>query len=769
MEALFSLIPLILMFPFAGMLINLFFGRRLMVHRDSVTPGVLASLMAGASFVIAVLMFIGLLASPEGASVPLFTWMSLGSGSFLLDIPWKMKVDTLSVVMMLVVTGVGTLIHIYAIGYMHGDIDEQINKRGLDEAAAFDFKRRRYSRFFTFFNLFLGSMLILVTGDNFLMMFVGWELVGLCSYLLIGFWFDDPGKGILNSSAGRKAFVTNRVGDFGMLIAIMLIFWSFGTLQFDDVFARAECMKTEPQAVCLTRSAEEITPAGGEGEEGEGHSALSGVLARLKPSEGGPEGPFATLIQIGPFALTLTVVATLITLFLLLGATGKSAQIPLFVWLPDAMAGPTPVSALIHAATMVTAGIYMITRSNELFAIAPVSGTVVAVVGGLTGFVAATIAVAQFDIKRVLAYSTISQLGFMIAAVGLGGYIAGIFHLATHAFFKALLFLGSGSVIHGMEHGHHHASHEPDTGHSHDHEFDPQDMRHMGGLARRMPITTTVYIIGALALAGIPPLAGFWSKDEILLDASTNNFLVYILLTIAAFFTAFYMGRQVFMVFFGKGRSEAARHAGESTPVMTVPLIILAVLSVLGGLMNLPFEGAHQLGKWLEESVRFAHIAGFNPSVAAISTALALIAIGLSWLVYGRKPLGEEDRDPLYGAGPVFTFLNRKWYWDELYETVFIRPYMRLGKWLADTVDWRFLHDFVHDSILAEAFKGWGLILSKPVEAGVIDRAVNGVAQIIDGSSRGLRRTQTGYVRNYALAIGAGVIAILLFIILRLL
>jgi NADH-quinone oxidoreductase subunit L len=752
MDSLFPLIPLIVIFPFTGVLINAFFGRRLMPGRDSVAPGVIASLLAGASFVIAVLMAVGLLGHPEGADVPFLTWMNITAGDRTLFVPWTFKIDTLSTVMMLVVTGVGTLIHIYAIGYMQGDIEEQINRRGLDGEEATDFKRRRYSKFFTYFNLFLGSMLILVTGNNYIMMFVGWELVGLCSYLLIGFWFDDPVMGWSNSNAGKKAFVVNRVGDFGMLIAVMLIFWTFGTVQFNDVFARAECMKTEPQAACLTVRAEGLAheeAATAESEEGEG--------------EHGEAASYATPINLGIGTVALGTVVTLITLFLLLGATGKSAQIPLFVWLPDAMAGPTPVSALIHAATMVTAGIYMIARSNVLFAMAPVSGTVVAVIGGATAFVAATIAVAQFDIKRVLAYSTISQLGFMIAAVGLGGYIAGIFHLATHAFFKALLFLGSGSVIHGMEHGHHATAHGHDSGHhghTEDH-FDPQDMRQMGGLSKHMPLTTWVYIIGALALAGIPPLAGFWSKDEILLDASENSILVYILLTVAAFFTAFYMGRQVFMVFFGSGRTAAARHAHESPAIMTTPLIMLAVLSVVGGVMNLPFKGFHQLGHWLEESVAYAHSGSFNIVVAAISTGLALIAILLSWLLYGRKPIQEGQADPLRTTGPVFTFLNRKWYWDELYGFVFVKPYNKLGEFLAMTVDWKFWHDFVHDSIIGDAFRGWAAILSRPIDMGVVDGAVNGIAQLIGGSSQGLRKVQTGYVRNYALAVTLGVVIIL--------
>ncbi len=676
MEALFSLIPLILIFPLAGMLINLFFGRLLMPTKESSGPGIVASVAAGASFIVAVIIFIGLLNDPEGAEVPLFTWFNLASDSLLLAIPWRLKVDTLSVVMMLVVAGVGTLIHIYAISYMHGDINEQAHKRGYEGAEAEIFIRRRYARFFTFFNLFIFSMLILVSGNSYLVMFVGWELVGLCSYLLISFWNDDPEKGIANSRAGAKAFIANRIGDFGMLMAIFLIFWSFGTVKFDDVFARASCMMSESQEACL---AEDATTYPLKREEEEHASAFGSVLARLSVSGiNAEEGPFDTPLKVGPITLTLTVAATLITLFLLLGATGKSAQIPLFVWLPDAMAGPTPVSALIHAATMVTAGIYMITRSNVLYAMAPASANVVAIIGGLTAIVAATIAVAQFDIKKVLAYSTISQLGFMIAAVGLGGYIAGMFHLVTHAFFKALLFLSSGSVIHGMEHGHHHTSH----GHA-AHGFDPQDMRNMGGLRKHMPTTTWVYIVGSLALAGIFPLAGFWSKDEILLDASLNNTLVYVLLTVAAFFTAFYMGRQVLMVFFGSERTEAARHAHESDRVMTTPLVILAILSIIGGAMNLPFSGFHNLAHWLEESVLHAHAGDFNPVVALISTGLALLAIALSWLIYGRNPLKEGEKDPLTATGVVWTFLANRWYWDDLYEAVIIRPFEKFARFIA--------------------------------------------------------------------------------------
>lgn len=754
MDGLFSLVPLIVFIPFVGVLINVFFGRKLMSYQDSKGPGVIASLLAGASFVVAVLVFIGLIFNKEGADVPFLTWINIQAGEFSLSIPWTFKVDTLSAVMMLVVTGVGTLIHIYAVGYMHGDINEQIHKRHLEGEEALDFKQRRYAKFFSFFNLFLGSMLILVTANNYLMMFVGWELVGLCSYLLIGFWFDDPLKGIINSESGMKAFVVNRIGDFGMLVAIMLIFWTFGTLQFNDVFARAECMKTAGQAECLEAHTEDVH-AEEHAEEEAGH-----VVHEL-----------TTPVQLGPLTPTLGLVVTIITLALLLGATGKSAQIPLFVWLPDAMAGPTPVSALIHAATMVTAGIYMIARSNVLFAMAPVSSTVVAVVGGLTAFVAATIAVAQFDIKRVLAYSTISQLGFMIAAVGLGGYVAGIFHLATHAFFKALLFLSSGSVIHGLEHGHHELEHH---GHKHVGFFDPQDMRFMGGLSKHMPLTTWVYTIGALTLAGIPPLAGFWSKDEILLDASRNNTLVYVLLTAAAFFTAFYMGRQIFMVFFGEERSEAGKYAHESPPLITTPLVILAVLSVIGGVMNLPFGKLHFLAEWMHESVAYAHVPepgqGFSISVAGISTILALIAVGLSYLIYGRRPMKAGEPDPLSEnalSKSVFTFLNWAWFWDEIYKGLFVAPYRRLGTFFAATIDWGFWHDFVHDSVIVQAFRGWAAILSQPIDMGVVDGAVNGIAQLVDGSSRGLRRVQTGYVRNYALAVALGVVAILIYLVIR--
>ena len=397
-----------------------------------------------------------------------------------MSISWAFRVDTLSVLMMLVVSGVGTLIHIYSIGYMHSDV-----RHNGDPS--------RFSRFFIFLNLFIAMMMILVSADNFVMMFVGWEGVGLCSYLLIGFWFEKGKNGTGNAEAAKKAFITNRIGDFGLLIAMFLIFAYFGTFQFDAVFSQAAQVAAEHPV---------------------------GVL--------------------------------LITLFMLLGVTGKSAQIPLFVWLPDAMAGPTPVSALIHAATMVTAGVYLVARNQALYSLIPAAQSAVMWVGAVTALFAATIALGQYDIKKVLAYSTISQLGFMVAAVGMGATVAGMFHLATHAFFKGLLFLAAGSVIQGVERGMHHGSNgEAET--------DPQDMRNMGGLRKKMPVTFWVYLAGALALSGIAPLAGFFSKDEILAAAYHGQPAIFVILAVTAFLTAFYMGRQLVMVFFGKPRTACSR------------------------------------------------------------------------------------------------------------------------------------------------------------------------------------------------------------------
>jgi NADH-quinone oxidoreductase subunit L len=594
------------------------------------------------------------------------------------------------------------LIHIYAIGYMHEDVRFK-NDPG------------RYRRFFVFFNLFIAMMMILVSADNYLMLFVGWEGVGLCSYLLIGFWYDKDTLGRdsdENASAGKKAFITNRVGDFGFLIASFLIFWTFRSVQFDHVFEQAH------------------------------HIAQ--------------ENPTAILA---------------ITLFMLLGVAGKSAQIPLYVWLPDAMAGPTPVSALIHAATMVTAGVYLIARSAPLYVEVPQAQVIVTTVGAITALFAATIAVGQYDIKKVLAYSTISQLGFMVAAVGAGAFVAGMFHLVTHAFFKALLFMSAGSVILGIERGHHHGAHGHDD-HADDHHeevFDPGDMRNMGGIRKTMPVTFWLYMIGTLALAGLPPFAGFFSKDEILAEGFELNFSSYLLLAAAAFFTAFYMGRQVWMVFFGTARHEAAEHAEESPPIITVPLMVLAFLSIFGGVLNLP--EVHTFGHWLEYTYEKFHVHLHTPefsfTIASTSTLLALGAIVLSWWLYARGGgLKKGQPDPLKRImGPIFIWLENKWYVDELYELIIIRPYQKGAEILADVVDWKFWHDWFHDTVLAGTFQVVAKVLAIQIDLGVIDGIANGLASLTKSSAGSLRRWQTGFVRNYALVIFVGVVAILGYLI----
>jgi NADH-quinone oxidoreductase subunit L len=745
--SLTSLAPLLIVFPIAGLLINILAGKKL----GDPWAGIIASFASGFSFVIAVLLFVGLWQTDfHAAEVHIADWIVIGS----LNIPWAFQIDTLSVTMMLLVTGVGTLIHIYAIGYMHGD--------------------ERFPRFFIYLNLFITAMLILVGGNNYLMLFLGWEGVGLCSFLLIGFWFDKGAGGVGNARAGRKAFVVNRVGDFGFALAMFLIFWTTGSLTFNNVF-------------------DYFKEHGGEGGT---HAAITvklsdvGTFFAPPGDEEHPEGESTEI--------SITTIATAITLLLMLGAAGKSAQIPLFVWLPDAMAGPTPVSALIHAATMVTAGIYMIVRSNVIFALAPASQITVAIIGASTAFLAGTIAVGQFDIKRVLAYSTISQLGFMIAAAGMGAYVAAMFHLLTHAFFKALLFLSSGSVIHGMEHGHHALAHDGVGGggddhdahaheahgathgsghspaHEDEHAFDPQDMRNMGGLRKHMPTTFWVYLIGSLALAGVFPLAGFWSKDEILADAwkigivegQWHGVLVYALLTVAALFTAFYMGRQVFMVFFGSERTPAAEHAHESSNVMLWPLRILAVLSVFGGLLNLPvllFGDAigDGLGRWIEHTVE-VHPLDFNIVVAGVSTVVALVAIGIAYLIYGQKPM-VTGKDPLEALGGLFTFLNGKWYIDELYQKLIIGPFEDLSRFTAYALDWELWHDLFHENVIAGGFKGLANIMAWFVDKRLVDGFFNGLGSVVRETGLNLKAFQSGYVRNYALMVLIGVIALLSF------
>ena len=692
----FYLVPLVVLFPVIGLLVNTAFGGRM----SEKAIGWLASAAAGLSFVVAVLLGISLLSYPEGAVVPIVDWITIGE----LNINWGFQVDTLSVTMMLVVAGVGTLIHIYSIGYMHDDV-------------RFQGDPGRYQRFFVFMNLFIAMMMILVSADNYLMLFVGWEGVGLCSYLLIGFWYDKGENGIGNAVAGKKAFIANRIGDFGFILAAFIMFWIFGTFEFNAVF--------------------ELAPE----------------VASLFPA---------------------AIVA--ITLLMLLGVTGKSSQIPLYVWLPDAMAGPTPVSALIHAATMVTAGVYLITRSAALYNLVPQVQNIVALVGAATALFAATIAVAQFDIKKVLAYSTISQLGFMVAAVGMGAYVAGMFHLVTHAFFKALLFLSAGSVILGLEHAHHHLEHNSQLKLPMDENglhFNPQDMRNMGGLKNRMKISFWVYLIGAIALTGIPPLAGFWSKDEILTDAANFNPLAYWMMLAAAFLTAFYMGRQILMVWFGKPRSLPAEHANESPPIITVPLIILAALAATGGALNLPIW--HSFTHWLEDSLGHLHAAEFSLQIAGISSFLVLVAIFLAWLLYGRKyqtmqelPPDKRPDDPLRPIlGPVFTALNNAWWVDELYWTIIINPYVSLAHFLADVVDWRFWHDWLHDTVIVGGYNKLTQVFSIRIDLGVIDAIANKLGDSVKRASAKWRVIETGYVRNYALSFFIGVVLILGYLILR--
>ena len=723
----YSLAPLILLLPVTGILFNGLVGRRFVVANRKTGErwsGWFATAMVLGAFIVSLLLLFSLRSNDFHTEiVPLFTWINIPAAN--LNIPWALQIDTLSVTMMLVVTGVGSLIHIYAIGYMHGDPN--------------------FSRFFAEFNLFIFFMLILVSANNYLVTFVGWEGVGLCSYLLISFWWDrvDKDSVPMNANAGRKAFVVNRIGDFGVVLAIIMLFWTFGTLNYQPVFS----------------------------------SAIE-MFASGEP------------VQLGPYSFSIGVVLTAATALFLLGVAGKSAQIPLYVWLPDAMAGPTPVSALIHAATMVTAGIFLIVRSDVLYEIARASGVeilglvsspeLVAYVGAFTALLAGIIAVTQSDIKKVLAYSTVSQLGFMVAAAGMGAYVAAMFHLIVHAFFKALLFLGSGSVIHGMEHGHHEIAHFEDDN------FDPQDMRTMGGLRHKMKTTFWVYLIGALALAGIFPLGGFWSKDEILAHGSENFRIIYILLAVAAFTTAFYVGRMMQMVFFGKPRHEAAEHAHESPHLMTRPLIVLAFLTISGGLLNLPFftriwaEAAHShpsgiwlgLEAWLEHTIQSYGLTEeqllqlphtpvvLSPMVAAISLVLAVVGLAVGLAIYRKRPKEAADPDPLQRT-PIWWFsilpLNT------LYMNVFVPLFNRFAAWLAFAVDWNFWHDFVHDNLIRDMFVSFADFLSNIIDAQGVDGAVNGVGKVTRGFAGVLSRMQTGHIRNYALSIFLGAVALLVY------
>jgi NADH-quinone oxidoreductase subunit L len=600
----------------------------------------------------------------------LYRWIDLGA----LKVDMAFLVDPLSVVMILVVTGIGGLIHIYATGYMHDD--------------------NAFWRFFAYLNLFTAAMLILVLGDSLLLLFVGWEGVGLCSYALIGFWYTDHN----NARAGNKAFIVNRVGDFGFVLGMFLLFWSL---------------------------------------DAQGHGSLT----------------FREMIKWAPSLQSQTIwgysVVTVATLFLFVGATGKSAQIPLFVWLPDAMAGPTPVSALIHAATMVTAGVYMTARMNVFFSMAPFTLHVITVVGVVTALVAATIALTQYDIKKVLAYSTVSQLGYMFIGVGVGGYAAAIFHLMTHAFFKACLFLGAGSVIHAMHH--------------------EQDMRKMGGLKIWMPITFSTFFISVLAIAGFPPFAGFFSKDEILWLAFTSphgNKLVWVLALCGAGMTAFYMFRQLFMTFYGPCRADhhTQEHLHESPPVMTMPLVVLAVGALFAGFIGLPgVLGGSQFAHWLEPVVH-AHEDGHAShalewGLMAISVAVASFGVFIAYLMYRRESLSPEIFANLAG-GFFYRLFDRKWYFDEVYQVVFVNGTLLLAR-IGALFDQYIIDGIVDGSASLTRFISW---LNGLFDLHIIDGIVNAIASITFGIGNMLRRVQTGNINSYLYGI---LIAVVVAIIVK--
>ena len=620
-----GLVWLIPALPLAAFLVNGLFGRRWLGH----LTGLIASAAVGVSALLAIGVFVEVLGGKTQTVVSLYRWIAVGDFS----INVSALVDPLSSTMLLVVTVVSFLIFVYANGYMAQDAG--------------------FYRFFTWLSLFVFAMLILVMADNYLLMFVGWEGVGLCSYLLIGFWFERPEP----YYAAKKAFVMNRIGDWGYTIGIITIFLVFGSMNFLDVFTR---LATSSMA----------------------------------------QGPL-----------------TLICLALFFGATGKSAQLPLYSWLPDAMEGPTPVSALIHAATMVTSGVYLVARSMPLFEAAGPSLQVVGIVGAITAIFAATIALVQFDIKRVMAYSTVSQLGYMFLALGVGAPAAAIFHLATHAFFKALLFLGSGSVIHGLG--------------------GEQDMRKMGGLRRKMPVTFWTMLIAGGALAALPPLAGFWSKDEILGAAFTNGQLVlYAIGIVTAILTAFYVTRALWMTFYGEPRDhQLYDHAHESPRVMTLPLVALAAGSaVLGIVIGFPPEGGF-IHRFLAPVVEAAGVAERTPElVTIIVLALVSVLAGLIGIAVGVSMYVRHRPDPAAltrAAGPVYRVLVNKYYVDELYD-----------------------HRFVE---AARAFAGaaWAFDIH------IIDGLANRLGWALAIGGQGLRRAQTGIVGNYALTIVAGLLLIL--------
>lgn len=666
MEMIILLIPLI---PLAGAVFNTFFGRMVEGqsheehgethehHGSKPVAGLIACLTVGISFVLSLVTFFKVM-NGEKFNFDYFDWIVVAD----LKITLGFLIDPLSATMLLIVTGIGFLIHVYSLGYMGHDPDRP--------------------RFFTYMNLFIFSMLMLVMGNNLVVMFFGWEAVGLCSYLLIGYYYKKKSA----SDAGKKAFIVNRIGDFGFGLGIFLIFGTFGTLHFEELWV---AIKNYPNM----------------------------------------------------FAIGTTMTA--IGMLLFVGAIGKSAQIPLYVWLPDAMEGPTPVSALIHAATMVTAGVFMVARCNPIFSfdIGPVghimglsAGDLVTYVGCATAVFSATIGLMQTDIKKVLAYSTVSQLGFMFIGVGVGAYAAGVFHLLTHAFFKALLFLGAGSVIHVMEHGFHKVG-------LHD---DPQDIRNMGGLFSKAKVTAITFIIGWIAISGIPPFSGFFSKDEILTAAYHKGYnAVFWLGIIGAMMTAFYMSRLVFLTFFGESRTkpEAREHLHDSGFVMTVPLMILAFFAMIAGLIGIPeaLGGHNWFGHFLAPAVG-EHAApeghhGFSEGMLmTISILAGVIGIGFAYIMYIRKSIDADKLAADYK--PVYTTILNKYYVDEAYDKFIVSPI----KWCSETILWK-----------------W-------TDTKLIDGLIKLIAVTIDLSGRVMRLFQTGYVQTYAFFISLGVAMVIYYL-----
>ncbi|MBM4124257.1 MAG: NADH-quinone oxidoreductase subunit L [Nitrospira sp.] len=642
MDLLVLLIPV---FPLVAVLLNGLLGRRYshdLAHR-------LAWGSVGLSFLCAVGVFVETLRTGVAREVVAYRWIFGGD----LTINLAFLVDPLTCIMLLVVTGVGFLIHLYSVGYMHGE--------------------EGFTRFFTYMNLFMVSMLLLVMGNNYLVLFIGWEGVGLCSYLLIGYYYDK----VSAAKAATKAFVVNRIGDAGFLLAIFLVFVNFKTLDYTQVFAQAGQLSTG--------------------------------------------------------------MATAIALCLLVGAVGKSAQIPLYTWLPDAMEGPTPVSALIHAATMVTAGVYMIVRNHVLYDMAPVAMTTVAWVGGLTALFAATIGLVQTDIKRVLAYSTVSQLGYMFLACGIGAYTAAIFHLMTHAFFKALLFLSAGSVIHALS--------------------GEQDIMKMGGLKAKIPWTHALFLVGTLAIAGIFPFAGFWSKDEIMAHAFVHGqYVLYAMAAIGAFLTAFYMFRLTYLTFYGASRLDphTAEHVHESPPIMIGPLAVLAVLSLLGGFAGVPPEAGwfHQflhavtaVGRGGEE-----HGVGFGlvATLMMVATAIALLGWGLAHYLYSVRT--EKAAQWAARLPRVYATLLNKYHVDELYDALIVEPTKRLG------LAWDWFDRTVIDGVVVGVGRMThsGSALSTWIEKYVVYAALNVVGYANHQAARSWRKLQTGQVHHYVAILVAG-------------